>query len=248
VHRHFDDELHLLKERVLDMGSRAEKALHKAVDALVRHDGSTIPQVFEIEKDVNDLEVGIEQDVLSLIARRQPVAQDLRFAIMAIKIAGEVERVCDQAVNIAQSTARLVAEPPIKRPGITPLMGEKAMKMLRESLDAFVRGDASLARRVLEADDEVDSLRDDVFRTMITYMMEDPTTISRGISLILIARNLERVADHATNIAEEVIFMVEAREVRSEQEKRARLAVGSPRGGAPRGGAGGSPPEERKTP
>jgi phosphate transport system protein len=225
--RHFDDELKLLKERLLDMGSRAERALHKAVEALVRHDGATLETVFEIEKEVNELEVGIEQDVLSLIARRQPVAADLRFAIMAIKIAGEVERVCDQAVNIAQSTRRLVAEPPIKRPGITPLMGEKAMKMLREALDAFVRGDSKLARSVLDEDDEVDSLRDDVFRTMITYMMEDPTTISRAMSLILIARNLERVADHATNIAEEVIFMVEAREVRSEQEKGARMSNGN---------------------
>jgi phosphate transport system protein len=221
--RHFDDELKLLKERLLDMGSRAERALHRALEALLRHDAAQLPEVFEIERDVNDLEVGIEQDVLSLIARRQPVAADLRFCIMAIKIAGEVERVCDQAVNIAQSTRRLVAEPPIKRASITPFMGEKAMKMLREALDAFVRGDVALARRVLGEDDEVDSLRDDVFRTMITYMMEDPQTISRAMSLILIARNLERVADHATNIAEEVIFMVEAREVRSEQEKGARI-------------------------
>lgn len=223
MHRHFDDELKLLKERLLDMGSRAERALHRAVDALVRHDGSGLGEVFELEKDVNDLEVEVEQDVLSLIARRQPVAADLRFAIMAIKIAGEVERVCDQAVNIAQSTQRLVAELPIKKPSITPLMAEKALKMLREALDAFVRGDVKLARQVLGEDDEVDSLRDDAFRTMITYMMEDPTTISRAMSLILIARNLERVADHATNIAEDVIFLIEAREIRSEQEKRAKM-------------------------
>lgn len=223
MHRHFDEELKLLKERLLQMGSLAERALHRAVEALVRHDGATLPQVFEIEKDVNALEVTIEQEVLQLIARRQPVAMDLRFLIMAIKIAGEVERVCDQAVNIAQSTARLVAELPIKRPAVTPLMAEKAMKMLREALDAFVRGDVVLARRVMDEDDEVDSLRDDVFRTMITYMMEDPSTISRAMSLILIARNLERVADHATNIAEDVIFLIEAREIRSEQEKRAKM-------------------------
>ncbi len=225
MHRVFDEELKLLKERLLDMGSLAERALHRAVEALVKHDGATLPQVFAIEKDVNAAEVAIEQDVLQLIARRQPVAADLRFLIMAIKIAGEVERVCDQAVNIAQSTTRLLSEPPIKRPAVTPLMGEKAMKMLREALDAFVRGDVVLARRVLAEDDEVDSLRDDVFRTMITYMMEDPTNISRAMSLILIARNLERVADHATNIAEDVIFLIEAREIRSEQEKRARMEM-----------------------
>ena len=223
MHRHFDEELKLLKERLLPMGSLAERALHRAVEALVRHEGSALPQVFDLEKEVNAAEVAIEQDVLQLIARRQPVAADLRFLIMAIKIAGEVERVCDQAVNISQSTLRLIAEPPIKRPAVTPIMGEKAMKMLREALDAFVRGDVALARKVLEEDDEVDSLRDDVFRTMITYMMEDPTTISMAMSLILIARNLERVADHATNIAEDVIFLIEAREIRSEQEKRAKM-------------------------
>lgn len=218
MHRHFDDELKLLKERLLTMGSLAEKALHRAVDALHKHDGASLQEVFALEKEVNDLEVAVEQEVLSLIARRQPVAADLRFLVMAIKIAGEIERVCDQAVNVAGSTQRLVAELPIKRIAITPIMAERAMKMFREALDAFVRGDVALARRVLNEDDEVDSLRDDVFRTMITYMMEDPTTISRAMSLILIARNLERVADHATNIAEEVIFLIEAREVRSERE------------------------------
>ncbi len=223
MHRHFDEELKLLKERLLTMGSLAERMLHRAVEALVTHDGATLPEVFSLEKEVNELEVQIEQDVLSLIARRQPVAADLRFLVMAIKIAGEVERCGDQAVNIAQTTQRLVSELPIKRLVMPPILAQKALKMLREALDAFVRGDANLARRVLAEDDEVDSLRDDVFRTMITYMMEDPTTISRALSLVLIARNLERVADHATNIAEEVIFLVEAREVRSEQEKGARF-------------------------
>jgi phosphate transport system protein len=220
MHRHFDDELLLLKERLLAMGSKAEQALHRAVDALVRHDANPLEKVFSLEKEVNALEIEVETDVLSLIARRQPVAADLRFLVMAIKIAGEVERVSDQAVNIAQSTRRLVAELPIKRLAIAPVMADKSLRMFHEALDAFVRGDVALARSVLVADDEVDSLRDDVFRAMITYMMEDPTTISRAMSFILIARNLERVADHATNIAEEVIFLVEGREIRSEVEKR----------------------------
>jgi phosphate transport system protein len=227
MNRHFDEELKLLKERLLTMGSKAEAALHRAVEALVTHDASPIAGIYALEHEVNALEVQIEKDALSLMARRQPVAADLRFLVMAIKIACEVERVCDQAVNVAQSTERLIAEPPIKRPATTPIIAEKAMKMVREALDAFVRGDVALARKVLAEDDEVDSLRDDVFRTMITYMMEDPTTISRAMSLILIARNLERVGDHATNIAEEVIFLVEAREVRSEQDKQRARAVRS---------------------
>lgn len=216
--RHFDEELRLLKERILRMGSLAETALHRAVEALVKREAAKLVEVHQIEAEVNDLEIEIDERTMELIARRQPMAADLRFLVMAIKIAGEVERVSDQAVNIAQSTAKLLEEPPLKKLVLTPLMAERAMAMLREALDAFIRGDVALARRVLDEDNEVDALRDEVFRTMITYMMEDPHAISRGLSLILIGRNLERVADHATNIAEEVIYMVEAREVRDEQK------------------------------
>ena len=137
MHRHFDEELKLLKERLLEMGSLAERALHRAVEALVRHDGATLPQVFAIEKDVNAAEVGVEQDVLTLIARRQPVAADLRFLIMAIKIAGEVERVCDQAVNIAQSTTRLLSEPPIKRPADGACEGVQCLTELARRAGRF---------------------------------------------------------------------------------------------------------------
>ena len=215
--RHFDEELRLLKERILRMGSLAETALHRAVEALVKREAAKLAEVHAIEAEVNDLEIEIDERAMELIARRQPMAQDLRFLVMAIKIAGEVERVSDQAVNIAQSTAKLLEEPPLKKLVLTPLMAERAMRMLREALDAFIRGDVALARSVLDKDNEVDALRDEVFRTMITYMMGDTAAVSRALSLILIARNLERVADHATNIAEEVIYMVEAREVRSEK-------------------------------
>lgn len=216
MHRHFDDEQRLLKERLLRMGSLAEAALYRAVDAVVKRDPARLDEVHAIEREVNALEVEVTDRAMELIARRQPMAADLRFLVMAIKIAGEVERVSDQAVNIAQSAAKLLAEPPLKKLVTTPLLAERAMRMLRESLDAFVRGDVDLARRVLAEDDEVDALRDDVFRSLITYMMEDPATISRALSVILISRNLERVADHATNIAEEVIYLVEAKEVRLE--------------------------------
>jgi len=218
IHRHFDDELRVLKERLLRMGSLAETALHRAVDALVKRDPSRLAEVHAVEREVNALEIEIDERATTLIARRQPLAGDLRFLVMAIKIASEVERVSDQAVNIAESTERLLNEPPLKRLVMTPLIAERSMRMLRDALDAFVRGDVPLARKVIDADDEVDALRDDIFRSLITYMMEDPQAISRGLSLILIARNLERVADHATNIAEEVIYLVEAREMRRAEE------------------------------
>lgn len=214
IHRHFDDEQRELKERLLAMGSLAETAVHRAVEGIVKRESSLFDVVHKIELEVDALEIEIDERVMTLLARRQPMAADLRFLVMSTKIAGEVERVCDQAVNMAQSGARLLEEPPLKKPVWTPLIADRAMKMLRESLDAFVRRDAELARQVLVEDDEVDSLRDDVFRSLLTYMMEDPQTISRALSLILISRNLERVGDHATNIAEEVIYMVEARDMR----------------------------------
>jgi phosphate transport system protein len=216
-HRHFDDELRLLKERILRMGTLAETALHRAIDALVRRDAAKLAEVYEIEKEVNDLELEIDDRAMTLIALRQPMAADLRFLIMAIKIAGEVERVSDQAVNVAQSTEKLLEQPVLKKLLLTPIMSERSLGMLREALDSFIRSDAVLARKVLDEDEEVDALRDEVFRSMITYMMEDPQTISRCLSIILISRNLERVADHATNIAEDVIYMVEAQEVRDER-------------------------------
>ena len=225
IHRHFDDELRWQKEQRLRMGSLAETALHRAVDALVKRDTTKLAEVHAIEREVNALEIEIDEEAMTLIARRQPMAADLRFLVMAIRIASEVERVSDQAVNIAQSTAKLLEEPPLKKLVVTPVMAERAMKMLRESLDAFVRGDIPLARLVIAEDDEVDSMRDDVFRSLITYMMEDPQTISRALSLLLISRNLERVADHATNIAEEVIYLVEAREMRHVDEGKAPAAV-----------------------
>ncbi len=226
-HRHFDEELALLKERLLRMGSLAERALEDAAGALAHRDPARLAGVHEAEREVNALEIEIDRRATALIARRQPVAADLRFLIMAIKIAGDIERVADQAVNIAQSVQTLLGEAPLKKVAFTPLIAERAMKMLREALDAFVRGDAALARRVLSEDDEVDALRDDVFRAMIAYMMEDPQTISRALSLILISRNLERVADHATNIAEDVIYLVEGREVRHHHDEA------PPKGGAP---------------
>ena len=212
--RHFDEELRTLKERLLQMGSLAEKALHRAVGALVERDEARLSDLADLERQVNALEIEVDDRAFTALVKRQPVASDLRFVVMSIKIAGDIERISDLAVNIARSTERLLAEPPLKKLVLTPMLTERVVAMLRESLDAFVRGDADLARAVIASDDGVDSMRDDMVRSLLTYMMEDPYTISRALTLVLIAQNLERVADHATNIAEEVVYMVEAREMR----------------------------------
>jgi phosphate transport system protein len=214
VQRHFDEELRALKERLLTMGSLAERALNRAVAALVERDAGKGAEIREIERQVNAIEIEIDERAFTMLARRQPVASDMRFLVMAIKISSDIERISDLAVNIAQSTERLLEEPPLKRLVLTPVLAERVLRMFRESLDSFVRGDAELARRVIDSDAPVDALRDDLIRSLLTYMMEDPATISRAISVLLITQNLERVADHATNIAEEVIYMVEAREMR----------------------------------
>jgi phosphate transport system protein len=196
------------------MGSLAEKALHRAVEGASERDASKLEEIPEIERQVNGLEIEIDDRAFSLLVKRQPVASDLRFVVMSIRISSEIERISDLAVNIAQSAEYLLKEPALKPLVMTPVLAERVTAMLRKSLESFVRADAVLAREVIAADDAVDAMRDDQFRTLLTYMMEDPSTISRAMSHILIARNLERVGDHATNIAEEVVFMVEARDVR----------------------------------
>jgi len=168
---------------------------------------------------VNELQIEIDDRCLKLIALQQPMASDLRLITAAMKINADLERIGDQAVNIAETALRLLPQPPLKPLIDIPRMAENAEAMTRDALDAFVRKDAALARRVLARDDEVDQLKDQVFRVLLTYMMADPGTIERALGLILISRNLERIADHATNIAEDVIFLVEAKDVRHHHEE-----------------------------
>ncbi|MBI4563312.1 MAG: phosphate signaling complex protein PhoU [Planctomycetes bacterium] len=222
MHRHFEDELQQLKDRLVHMGALAEQMIDLAIRSLVERRGDRHPRVFEIEHEVNDLHIEMDERVISLIALRQPVAADLRFLIMSSKLAGELERIADQAVNICQNTAELLKQPLLKPLIDIPLMADAARRMLREGLDAFVRRDPALAQRILDEDDVVDSFKDQIFRELLTYMMSDPGTIARALSLILISRNLERVADHATNIAEEVIYLAQGRDVRHHHEE-ARL-------------------------
>lgn len=226
MHRHFEDQLQELKGRLVAMGTAAESMIERAVKSLLERDESRLPDIFKTEQEVNELHIEVDERVINLIALHHPVAADLRMAVMCSKIAGELERIGDQAVNICQNTTELLRFPPLKPLIDIPLMAEIARRMLRESLDAFVRQDAVLAQKVLKTDDEVDAFKNQIFRELLTYMMSDPGTIPRALALILISRNLERVGDHATNVAEEVIYAAQGRDVRHHHEETKRTEEG----------------------
>jgi len=226
IHRHFEDQLQELKGRLVTMGTAAESMIERAVKSLLERDGGRHPEVFKTEREVNELHIEVDERVINLIALHHPVARDLRMAVMCSKIAGELERIGDQAVNICQNTTELLRYPPLKPLIDIPLMAEIARRMLRESLDAFVRQDPVLAQKVLDTDDEVDAFKNQIFRELLTYMMADPGTIPRALALILISRNLERVGDHATNGAEEVIYAAQGRDVRHHHEQQKRTEEG----------------------
>ncbi len=211
---HFEADLQALKNRLLNMGALVEERVHLAVRALMERDPRAAEEIVQGDQEVNALQIEIDDRCLKLLALQQPMATDLRLIAAAMKINADLERIGDQAVNIAQNAVRILAAPPLKPIIDLPRMAEIAQGMTRAALDAFVRRDAALARSVLVGDDEVDQLKDTIFRVLLTYMMADPGTIERALSLILVSRNLERIADHATNIAEDVIFLVEARDVR----------------------------------
>lgn len=214
VHRHFHDELSDLKSRLLAMSAEAQTALATAVDALLHRDSSRAAQVIAGDHRIDTLENEIEDLVVRLLATQQPMARDLRLLMAALKIANDLERVGDHAVNIAQSAERLVASPPIVPEPEIVEMARMARRMLADALDAFVRADAQAGRVVCQRDDQVDSLHDSVFRILLTHMMETPHIISAAIELFLVSRNLERVADLATNIAEDVVFLVEGKSIK----------------------------------
>ena len=217
---HFEEELQILKNRLLNMGALVEERVHDATNALIERRLDTAERIITSDQDVNELQIEIDERCLRLLALQQPMASDLRLITAAMKINADLERIGDQAVNIAEQAVRVLAHPPLKPIIDLPRMAEIAERMTRESLDAFVRKDAKLARAILARDDEVDQLKDQVFRVLLTYMMADPGTIERALGLILVSRHLERIADHATNIAEDVIFVVEAKDVRHHHEER----------------------------
>jgi phosphate transport system protein len=212
--RHFQDELEQLKTRLLEMGGIAEEQVRTAVKGLVDRDHALIDQVLVGDDPLNSLHIEIDSRCFTLLALYQPMAADLRTIVAAVKINTDLERVGDLAVNIAEAARRYVAHAPVKKLIDIPRMATIAQTMLRDALDAFVRRDTELAQQVLNEDDRLDSLKTQIFRELLTYMLQDPGTIEPALDLILISRHLERIGDHATNVAEDVIFIVSARDVR----------------------------------
>ena len=219
MHRQFEEQLKRLKDRLVEMGGMVEKMTEEAIRCLVDRKGDGINQVFSDEEMVNQRHIEIDERVITLLALQHPVATDLRLCVMSSKIASELERIGDQSVNICENTKILLEHPSLKPLIDLPRMAEITRGMVRESLEAFIRKDVPLAQKVLKTDDEVDGLKDQIFREILSYIMSDPETIPRAIQLIFVSRNLERIADHATNIAEEVIYFVQGREVRHHYEE-----------------------------
>ena len=214
MQRHFDDELAGLQQTLLARGGLVEDQIRRAMRALTERDDALAQDVIDRDRQVNAYDVEVDEKSVELLALHQPAAGDLRFITTIMKVVTDLERIGDQAVNIAQRALELNQEPQLKPYIDLPRMAERAQRMVKESLDAFVGRDTQLARQVCAEDAEVDSLKEQIFRELLTYMMSDPKTIPRAIRLILISRFLERVADHATNIAEMVIYMVESKMVR----------------------------------
>jgi phosphate transport system protein len=214
MERHFETQLDELKQRLLWMGSLAERAVHQAVQAVLDVEEHLAEVVLNEEDAINEMQLEIDERVTRMLAQQQLVAMDLRFILAVSRINNDLERIGDQAVNIAQSALRILRHPQVKPYVDLPRMSEIAEDMVRDSLDALVRGDQDLARSVLARDDQVDLLRDQMFRELLTYMMENSAVVFPAFELILVAKNLERVGDHATNIAEDVIYIVAGRDVR----------------------------------
>jgi phosphate transport system protein len=214
MQRHFHEELDALRQTLLAMGGLVEDQIRRAMRALLERDDVLAQEVIDRDRQVNTYDVEVDEQCVELLALHQPAASDLRFITTAMKIVTDLERIGDQAVNIAQRVLELNRDPQLKPYIDLPRMADKAQRMVKESLDAFVAGDTALARQVCGADAEVDALKEQIFRELLTFMMEDPRTIPRAIRIILISRFLERVADHATNIAEMVVYLVEGKMVR----------------------------------
>jgi phosphate transport system protein len=212
--RHFQEELEQLKTRLLEMGGLAEEQVRLAVKALTERDREIVALALNGDEPINRLHIEIDGRCFTLLALHQPMAVDLRAIVAAVKINTDLERVGDLAINIAEAARRYAQHAPVKKLIDIPRMANIAQNMLRDSLDAFVRRDTELAQRVLSEDDKLDDLKTQIFRELLTYMLQDPGTIEGALDLILISRHLERIGDHATNIAEDVIFMVSARDVR----------------------------------
>src|SRR5882762_5594246 len=214
MERHFERDLAELQERLLWMGSLAERSVHQAIHAVLDSDEKLAQNVLEEEDAINELQIELDDRVVQLLALQQLMAVDLRFVLAVSRINVDLERIGDQAVNIAESAQRILRHPRVKPYVDLPRMSELAEEMMRDSLNAVVRRDVELARKVLMSDDKVDHYRDQIFRELLTYMMGDSSVVFPAFELILVAKNLERIGDHATNIAEDVIYIVQGQDIR----------------------------------
>ena len=212
--RHFSVELEELDQKLLQMGGLVESAIHRSVRSLVEQDRALAEEVIRDEPQINQIEMEIDGLATRLLALRQPVARDLRLLTAALKINTDLERIGDLAVHVAERSLSLMHHPLVKPMTDIPKMASLVQSMLLKCLDAFVQGDADLAHSVLLADDEVDELRDAVYADLLQVMQRDPSVLTAAIDLLFVARNLERIGDHATNIAEDVVFLIKGIDVR----------------------------------
>ena len=220
MERQFDEELKKLKERLLYMASLVEESIAMAIKGLKERKKELAQEVLKREGSINLLDIEIDELCMRLFALRQPLASDLRFISSGMKIGSELERMGDLAENIAERTLELLKHPILKPLIDIPRMALLAQKMVKDSITAFINLDEKLARSVCERDDEVDNLNDQVFRELLTYMIQEPSTINRAVDLILVGRHLERIADHATNISEDVIYLVKGKTIKHHIEER----------------------------
>lgn len=220
MERHFEEELRQLREKLMNMAALTEETINLAITGLKERDEDTANKVFDMEEKINILDVEIDQLCMELLALKQPMARDLRFITSINRIGSELERIADQSVNIAERSLQLLKLPALKPLIDIPRMACLAQDMVRDSINAFVNRDADLAIDVCQRDDEVDNLNDQVFRELLTYMMQDAKNIERALDLILVGRHLERIADHATNISEDVIYLVKGKSIKHHWETR----------------------------
>lgn len=221
MERHFEEDLRNIKRQILEMGGAVESMIADATRTLVERDRDAAVRVLTQEREVNRLQNAVDEACLRVLALQHPMASDLRFLAAVMKMTADLERMGDLTVNITQAARKLINEPPVKPYVDLPRMAKLASNMVHQSLDALVQRDEEMGYQVLLADDEVDNLKHQIFRELLTYMMSDTSKIPSCLQLILISRHYERIADHATNIAEEVIYIVSGRDIRHHQEELA---------------------------
>lgn len=212
--RHFDRDIEELKELLLRMGAMVEDAMSQSIRALLERDTAIAESVIASDREIDQMELEIDQHTIELIAKMQPAAVDLRFVATAMKITPELERIADLAQDVCERAIELNREPPLQPMVDMPRLARTAQEMVRQALDSFVRRDAELARIVIARDDEVDNMTEQSFRQLLTYMLEDPRNIARAIRLTFIGKYFERMADGATNICEMVVFLVEGKVIK----------------------------------